>query len=42
LFGGIIREKILSLKELRRNGEDDPENSDCSPCYLRLKEELII
>jgi len=34
LFGGIIRKKIFSLKELRKNGEDYPENSDCSPCPL--------
>jgi hypothetical protein len=34
LFGGIIREKIFSLKELRKNGEDYPENSGCPNCFF--------
>jgi len=34
LFGGIIRGKIFSLKELRKNGEDYPENSGCPNCFF--------
>jgi hypothetical protein len=42
LFGGIIREKIFSLKELRKNGEDYLENSGCPNCFFGLKEGVIV
>jgi hypothetical protein len=42
LFGGIIRKKIFSLKELRKNGEDYPEINECSHCYRGLKEGVIV
>jgi len=42
LCGGIITEKIFSLKELRKNGEDYPDNSGCPNYFLGLKEGAIV
>jgi len=34
LLSRIKKSGCISPEELRKNGEDYPENSDCSPCPL--------
>ena len=34
LLSRIKKSGCISPEELRKNGEDYPENSDCSPCFF--------